>query len=105
MDSHRNTKFPKCGREIAIVAINATIIEHWIIMSLCVLMIYPRELDEKTTGFRGIIMALNGSTAKPISNISHYNYTKLHDKHATYIPEGKKKLVIYVNYSPEMYII
>jgi len=54
-------------------------------------VIYSRELDEKTTGFRGIIMALSGLTAKPISNISRYNYAKLHDKHVTYVAKRAKK--------------
>jgi len=50
-------------------------------------------------------MVLSSPMARPISNISRYNYAKLHGKHATYIPEGKKKLVTYVIYSPKMYII
>jgi len=37
------------------------------------------------------------------SNISRYNYAKLHGKHVTYIPKGKKKLVIYANYSRNVY--
>jgi len=88
----RNVNEKFIPKEVAVVAINATIIGHWIMIAH--LAIYPRELDEKTTGFRGIITALSGSTAKPISNILRYNYAKLHGKHATYILEDKKKLVI-----------
>jgi len=91
--------------EVAIVAINATIIGHWIMMLLCSFSDLPERVRENKVGFRGIIMALSGLTAKPISNISRHNYAKLRGKHATYILKAKKKLVIYAKHSPEMYII
>jgi len=71
------------------------------------LVIYPRELDEKTIGFRGIVMAMSSSTAKPILNISLQlrEITRQARYIYIYIPEGKKKFVIYSNdYSAEMYI-
>jgi len=51
-------------KKVSVVAINATIIGHW--SHFAHLVIYPKELDEKTTSFRGIIMALSSSTVKPI---------------------------------------
>jgi len=36
-------------------------------------------------------MTLSSSTAKPISNISRYNYAKLHGKHTLYIGCVKTK--------------
>jgi len=64
----RNVDEKFIPKEVAVVAINATIIGHWIMMQLYTFSDLPKR-DEKTTGFRRIIMALNGSTAKPISNI------------------------------------
>jgi len=78
-------------KEVVVIVINATISDTGLWCHLVHLVIYPKELDEKTTGFRGIITALNGLTAKLISNSSttHYNYAKLHGKHATYYLDQK----------------
>jgi len=96
----RNVNEKFIPKEVAVVAINAIIIGHWIMISLCPFS----DLSKRKQLAFAKFMALSELTVKSISNISRYNYAKLHGKHA-YIPEDKKKLVIYANYSLEMYII
>lgn len=80
-----NKKF--IPKEVAIVTINASIIE--LMISFCLFNDNLKNQDEKITGFHEIMISCD-SMVKPISNISHY--MKLLAKHAIFIVEGKKKI-------------
>jgi len=82
----RNVDKKFIPKEFAVVAINTTIFGYWIMMPSCPFS----DLKEKTTGFHGIITTLSGSTAKPISHISRYNYAKLRQARYIYTREQEK---------------
>jgi len=107
--NHRHTKFSKCEREIysersVIVAINATIIGHWIMMPLCPFSDLPERVRWENNW-----LSRNYRGSEWFDGEANLKYFTLQlckiTWQARYIYITERKFTIYVNYSPEMYII